>query len=201
MANGLRHTSLGTCAKLWLACASGLLWSSDQVVAQTFFEEMQLVSIDVGGLSSLARSMQNGSGGLSDGSRYSFDRYYSTDIPIPDVRFTMLSPITSDFGILWGFGTGESGDKYRIDPSFQIGFLYIEPLGDNEWLSLSVSTRLWGYFREKPCTANYGTVGGIQTVNCRMADSSMAPSETLDYLEERAPQDQFNISLRYQLRF
>ncbi|WP_170611180.1 hypothetical protein [Ruegeria arenilitoris] len=159
------------------------------------------MNIEVGGLSSLARSMQNGSGGLSDGSRYSYDRYYSNYIPIPDLRFTMLSPINSDFGILWGFGTGESGDKYRIDPSLQIGFLYIETLGDNEWLSLLVSTRLFGYLREKSCTANYGAVGGIQTVNCRMADSLMAPSETLEYLENRAPQDQFTVSLRYQFRF
>ncbi len=201
MANRLRRTHLGKCAGLWLTCLSGLSWSAEQLAAQTFFEDMQLVNIEVGGLSSIARSMQNGSGGLSNGSRYSFDRYYRSDIPIPDLRFTMLSPITSDFGIIWGFGTGESGDKYRIDPSLQVGFLYIQPLRDNEWLSLSVTTRLWGYFSEKSCTANYGAVGGIQTVNCRMADSLMAPSETLEYLEDRAPEDQFTLSLRYQLRF
>ncbi len=184
---------------LWLACLAGLPLLHQPANAQAFLEQVKLVSIQKGGLSSLARDLSRGMGGLSNGSRYSFDRYYSTDIP--EIRFTMLSPINSNFGILWGFGTGESGDKYRIEPSLKLGFLLVDQLSRNEWLSLSITAVLWGYLREKPCSADYGAVGGVQTVNCRMADSVLSPSETLKYLENKAPADQLSVSLRYQLRF
>ena len=167
--------------------------------AQSFFERMQLVSVETGGLSSLARSYGNLSGGLSSGARYSYDRYYSSDYD--DMRFTWLAPVTENFGVLWGFGTGESGDKYEIDPSLKIGFVMTEPITKNEWVSLSVSTVIGGYFKEDACTANYGAIGGVQRVNCRMADSILPPSETLRYLEDRPPEDQYFVALRYHLRF
>ncbi|MDU8946335.1 hypothetical protein [Ovoidimarina sediminis] len=155
--------------------------------------------MEEGNLSSLARSYGNLSGGLSDGTRYSFDRYYSSDYE--DIRFTWLSPVTENFGVLWGFGTGESGDKYEIDPSLKLGLILTDPITETEWISVSVTTIIGGYFREQACTADYGAIGGVQRVNCRMADSILPPSETLRYLEDRAPEDQFALSLRYNLRF
>ncbi|MDU8945062.1 hypothetical protein [Ovoidimarina sediminis] len=186
-------------ADLLSACACLCLLSAQPAPADTFAEGLTLVSVDVGGLSSLASSYEILSGGLSDGSRYSFDRYYASDYQ--DIRFTMLSPVSETFGILWGFGTGERGNKYRIDPSLKIGFVLTEPITKNEWVSLSVSTVIGGYFREEACTADYGAIGGVQRVNCRMADSILPPSETLEYLENRPPEDQVFISLRYHLRF
>ena len=167
--------------------------------AQAFLEDMELVGVGGGSLSSIAARFRKQSGGLSDGSRYSFNRYYSTDFE--DLHITMLSPITRNFGILWGFGTGERGEVYRIDPSLRLGFIATEPVGDNGLLSLTVSTVIGGYFREGACTADYGAIGGIQTVNCRMADSFLPPADTLDFLANQAPSDQFTMSLRYQLRF
>ena len=184
----------------WLACLCACLNSVGPIQAQdAFLEEMELVDVGVGDLSSLADRFSRQTGGLSDGSRYSFSRYYNSEIK--DWRFTMLSPVNSNFGILWGFGTGEGGAKYHIEPSLKFGFLAIEPIGDNGLLSLSVTTVMGGYFREDSCTADYGAIGGIQEVNCRMADSVMPPSETLDYLINKPPSDQLNVSLRYQIRF
>ena len=161
--------------------------------------DARLVGVEVGGLSSLAVEMAAGSGGLSDGSRYSFGRYYDTDMR--DLRVTMLSQLDDNFGIIWGFGTGEAGDKYHIEPSLKIGFVTTERISENEMMSFSISTVLWGYFREGACQADYGAIGGVQRVNCRMADSVLAPSETLDYLVNQAPADQISVSLRYNLRF
>lgn len=173
--------------------------SAKPASAQEILEDLELVGIGFGGLSSIAATFRVQTGGLSDGSRYSFNRYYSTNIR--DLRVTMLSPLNSNFGILWGIGTGESGAKYRIEPSFTVGFVATEPVGDNGLLSLTVSTVLGGHFREESCTADYGAIGGVQEVNCRLADSFLPPAETLDYLVDQPPSDRFNVSLRYRLRF
>ena len=186
-------------ADLGLACLCLCVASVKPAGANPFLEDMELIGVGIGGLSSLASSFRSGSGGLSDGSRYSFNRYYTSDFK--DVRFTLLSPIDRNFGIIWGFGTGESGSKYDIEPSLKFGFLATQPLGDNGLLSLSVSTVLGGYFREGACTADYGAIGGIQEVNCRLADSILPPAETLDYLENRAPSDRVSVSLRYRWWF
>jgi hypothetical protein len=186
-------------ADLGMACLCVCLLSGTPAPAQAFLEDMELVSVRISKISSHPTSFRSGTGGLSDGSRYSFDRYYSSDFK--DLRVTMLSQINSDFGVIWGFGTGERGEKYHIEPSLKIGFLQTVPVGDNGLLSLSVTTVLAGYFREEACTANYGAIGGIQTVNCRMADSILPPSETLKYLANEPPSDQVSVSLRYQLRF
>ena len=167
--------------------------------AQAFLEDMELIGIGGSGQSSIANSLGRRTGGLSDGSRYSYNRYYSTDFH--DLRVTMLSPINPNFGIIWGFGTGESGDKYQIDPSVKLGFLATEPVGESGLLSLSVAGILGGYFREGTCRANYGAIGGVQTVNCRMADSTLPPERTLDYLVNQRPSDQVMVSLRYQFQF
>lgn len=187
------------CANLGLASLCLCLISTTPARAQAFLEDMELVGVGVGGLSSLADSFSRRTGGLSDGSRYSFSRYYSSDFP--DLRVVMLSPINPNFGVIWGFGTGESGAKYHIEPSLKIGFLATQPVGDSGLLSLSVSTVLGGYFREGSCTADYGAIGGVQEVNCRMADSILPPAETLNYLVNKPPGDQLSVSLRYRLQF
>ena len=121
-----------------VACPLVSLCSPIPVTAQSFLEDMELIGVGVGGLSSLADSFSRRSGGLSDGSRYSFSRYYSSDVP--DLRITMLSPISRNLGIIWGLGTGESGEKYHIEPSLKIGFLAARPVGRSGLLSFSVST-------------------------------------------------------------
>ena len=36
----------------------------------------------------------------------------------------------------------------------------------------------------RPCTADYGAIGGVQAVNCRLAASQLDPAETLRHLEQ-----------------
>ena len=167
--------------------------------AQPFLEDAQLVDARLSSLSYTADDLGKGYGNLAGGGTYSFERWYDNDFG--DLRLTMLTPVNRNLGIFWGFGTGESGEKYQIDPSVKVGFLAIEPVGDNGTLSLSVSVVLGGYLREKSCTADYGAIGGLQTVNCRMADSVLPPSETLKFLLDEPPGDQVSISLRYEVRF
>ena len=167
--------------------------------AQWFLEDAHLVDVSVGSNSQDVDSLARGRGLLSDGSEYSFERWYSSNWE--DLRITMLTPLSRNFGVYWGFGTGESGEKYQIDPSIKVGFVATDEVSENGLLSLSVSVVLGGYMREEACTADYGAIGGIQAVNCRLADSPMPPSETLDYLLNEPPGDQISVSLRYRLRF
>lgn len=56
-------------------------------------------------------------------------------------------------------------------------------------MSLSVrATRiLGGRLRERSCVANYGEIGGVQAVNCRLAASVLPPGQTLGYLFNDKP--------------
>lgn len=176
-----------------------LLLMAGNCNAQWFLEDAQLTNVRVGDLSSEVDALSRGAGLLSDGTEFSFDRWYDSNWA--DLRFTFLTPISGNFGVYWGFGTGERGEKYAIDPSVKLGFVSISPISENSYLSLSVSAVLGGYLREKTCTADYGAIGGVQLVNCRMADSTLPPSETLKYLLDEPPKDQVVVTLRYQLKF
>ena len=167
--------------------------------AQWFLEEAHLVDVSVGSNSREVDTLARGRGLLSDGSEYSFERYYSSNWE--DLRITMMTPLSRNFGVYWGFGTGESGDKYQIDPSVKVGFVTTDEVSENGLLSLSVSVVLGGYLREESCSADYGAIGGVQSVNCRLASSPLSPEDTLDYLLNEPPGDQISVSLRYQLRF
>ena len=181
-----------------LAAGLCLVWAGD-ANAQAFLEDAQLVDVRIGKSSYDVSSLAGGRGILSDGSEYTFRKWYEADFP--DLRLTMITPISDTFGVYWGFGTGEGGEKYSIDPSIKVGFLATQPVGDNGILSLSVSVVIGGYLREESCTADYGAIGGVQSVNCRLADSVLPPSETLKYLLDERPGDQVSISMRYQWRF
>ena len=63
-------------------------------------------------------------------------------------------------------------------------------------LSLTVSGIFGGRLTESPCEADYGDIGGIQTVNCRLAASVLAPEETLKYLMNAAP-NRLSLSLSF----
>ena len=195
----LRDTRCRRLVRSGAVCLCARIVQPQELNAQAFLEDMELIGIGGSAQSSIAAQFRSQTGGLSDGSRYSFNRYYSTDFE--DLRVTMMSPMTDNFGIIWGFGTGESGNKYQTDPSLKFGFLATEPVGDNGLLSVVLTTVVGGYFRERACTADYGAIGGVQKVNCRMADSILPPAETLDYLVDQRPSDQVSISLRYRLQF
>jgi len=54
---------------------------------------------------------------------------------------------------------------------------------------------------EKTCSADYGQLGGIQTVNCRLAADVIPPEETLDYLVNLSGDTDAKISVSFSLAF
>jgi hypothetical protein len=135
----------------------------------------------------------------SDGSSIDMAPWYSSGWQ--DIQMTWLTEIDAANGVFWGFSTGEEGGKYRIDPGLTLGFLSVQELEDGWTVSLSTTFRFGGRLTEDPCTADYGEIGGIQTVNCRMSGSYLPPAETLDYLWDKAPEGQLDLNLRWELQF
>jgi hypothetical protein len=157
-----------------------------------------LVDIHQGSpLSDQARSLGDGGYELQNGNRVSFNQWYRASWV--DMHVDLLTQITEDTGILWGFGTGEEGEKYRIAPSLKLGFLTQMHPSPNSTLSLSLTTTIGGKLTEKSCQADYGDLG-TYSVNCRLAASQMAPEETLKYLVNAKPESQ-HLWLNYRVTF
>lgn len=164
-------------------------------LAETFLSDTQILAVSVSGHSDAVREIKYGRSFLSDGSTFSFKKWYSSDWF--DLRLIMMTQIKPGFGIVWGFGTGEIGQKYRIQPSLKIGFVAEEPVNRNGKLALSASVVLGGKLREESCIADYGDIGGVQAVNCRYSDSYLPPSDTLELLLDEPPPDRLEVAVRY----
>lgn len=147
-----------------------------------------------------AAGFRSGGYESAGGSWISFDRWYQ-NIGFKDTRLTWMSQLSPSLGLLWGFSTGEHGDKYRIDPSFKVGFVYQTNFGRHSYISIKATTLVGGWMKEKPCTADYGEIGGVQAVNCRLAASTLSPSDTLRYLINNAPADKDLLFVRYNYEF
>ena len=179
---------------------SALLGASPAIAQEIPTQEFttSLVDIHQGSpLSDRARGLGDGGYELQNGSWQSFNRWYRTRWV--DMHVDLLTQITNDTGILWGFGTGEQGEKYRIEPSFKLGFLTQVHPSANSILSLSFTTTFGGSLSEKSCEADYGDLG-TYNVNCRLAAGEMAPEETLKYLVNAKPESQ-HIWLNYRVTF
>lgn len=135
---------------------------------------------------------------LADGTWVPFAPWYHTDWP--DTRVDMLTQFGDDFGLLWGFGTGERGAKFTIDPSLRVGFVAQAHPSPNTLLSLTVRAIAWGNLNEKTCEGDYGEIAGVETVNCRLAATPLPPAETLQYLAHAEP-NRLHISLSYSASF
>ena len=135
----------------------------------------------------------------SDGSSIDMAPWYASGWQ--DLQMTWLTEIDASTGVFWGFSTGEQGGKYSIDPALTLGFLNVQDLEDGWTVSLSTTFRFGGRLTEDACIADYGAIGGVQTVNCRMSGSYLPPAETLDYLWDEAPEGQLDLNLRWELKF
>lgn len=196
---------------LWLVlalsghAASATMVQQDQTSAHAFipptsasFSQTHWVGIQFGSaLSAQMRNMSREGYELSNGQPVLFDRWYRTQWQ--DLQLTFMTELHPQWGLIWGFGTGERGPKYRIDPSLQLGFLFQQPLSQHSSWSVRATTRLGGRLREKTCSASYGIQGYQvpQTVNCRLAASELSPQETLKFLINEAPRDRFILNVRY----
>ncbi|AZO37190.1 hypothetical protein EOA27_04100 [Mesorhizobium sp. M2A.F.Ca.ET.037.01.1.1] len=183
----------GFCTAVLLACA--FLFASG-AAAQEW--TTSLVDVHQGSpLSDKARGLGTGGYELQSGSWISFSRWYHASWI--DMHVDFLTQITPDTGFLWGFGTGEQAEKYRIEPSLKLGFLTQTHPNPNSTLSLSVTTTIGGNLTEKPCEADYGEFG-TYSVNCRLAAGETAPEETLKYLVSARPET-MHLWLNYRLTF
>ena len=144
-----------------------------------------------------ARELRQGGFETADGAYVDFSRWYSPDWY--DTRVSWMTQVTPKFGILWGIGTGEQAEKYSIMPSLKIGFLYQTALSKNSVIAFTASTYIGGELRERTCSADYGDIGGVQEVNCRLAATALSPAETLNYLTYTRPSDTWQIT--YKLNF
>ena len=186
-----------------LACI-GLLASAAGPAAphweRPHWEGTRLAEVGVSSNSDYVRSVSYGYGILRDATRVPFEPWYGGDA-LPDLKFAFLTPVGPDVGFLWGFGTGDSGEKYWIEPSLKLGFIARRPLSEHAEIVGRMSFVIGGRLRERTCIADYGAIGGVQTVNCRLADSPLRPEDTLDFLFDRRPGDQVELSLRLNIRF
>lgn len=130
-------------------------------------------------------NIRNGGFELSNGKYVSFRDWYTTDWKDAQIKF--LTQVTPNLGLIWGLSTGERGEKYEIAPSLTLGLALQYPLRKNVKLGITATNSWGGMLREKPCTADYGAIGGIQSVNCRLAATFLPPAETLNYLLNEPP--------------
>ena len=167
--------------------------------AGAFARETHLLDIYHGSArSDQVDTLSSGSYELSGGEVIRFNDWYSS--PIPDLTVLMLTEVTGNFGIIWGLSTGESGEKYQIDPAVHLGFTWRIPLSDRATLSTSLTTVLGGRLRESSCSADYGSFGTAE-VNCRLAATLLSPEETLDYLLDEPGWKESRLTIRFELRF
>lgn len=136
---------------------------------------------------------------LSNGAPLSLKNWYTPTFT--DVRVTYMTQVHQKVGIIWGFSTGEKAQKYRVDPSIKLGLVFRNEFDKTSSLSLRGTTILAGRLHESACTADYGEIGGVQQVNCRMAASPMQPSQTLQYLHNEKPYNYNTLWLQFTKNF
>jgi hypothetical protein len=169
--------------------------SAFDIVEQTYFLNIRQGTP----LSDRVVLLSIGSLELSQGANVDFRRWYSPKFP--EMRIDFMTQFSEGIGFLWGVSTGEWGQKYRIAPALKLGFILQTQLSPLTTLSISFTSLFGGRLREKTCTADYGDIGGVQEVNCRLAASTLSPSDTLKYLVNMKPPDRLWVGMRFQTRF
>lgn len=179
---------------------SAVAMSGGAARGQGFWQDTYLLDVYAGSQrSAAARELSRGGYELSGGGYVDFRDWYSPGFP--DVTLLFLRQVTTDFGIIWGLSTGESGEKYRIDPALHLGFVYQYVPFENAVISVKATWPLFGKMRERTCEADYGDIGGVQTVNCRLAADPMPPEETLGYLVNLDGETDARISVGFTYSF
>jgi hypothetical protein len=145
-------------------------------------------------LNNKARALRDGGFETAVGDRIDFYKWYSPDLN--EIHITWLTQLSKSFGVIWGIGTGEKADKYTIDPSLKIGFVYQVEFHKNNYFTLSGTGSVGGNFREHTCMADYGDIGGVREVNCRLAATEMPPEMTLNFLESGIPDARVQVSYK-----
>lgn len=196
---------MSTCLLAGSTLASAADWSVAQWPgalsgAGSGDKSTHLVEVHQGGV--LSRRMSDlriGGYDTAQGQSVDFGHWYTTRWA--DARVGWMSQLNPNWGLLWGFGTGERAPKYSISPSFKLGLLYVtRPTRDSQFI-LRGTTSVGGNLRERACTGDYGAVAGVQQVNCRLAASTLAPADTLQYLNRASSSERRTLSIEYRIQF
>ena len=184
-------------AAFWLAALG--IWP-DLARADDFWAQSHWINLskESAQLSTL-RNMSRGGYELADGSYFAFKDLYQPKWR--NLRLDFMTEVNDELAITWGVSTGAWGRRFAIDPSVKLGFIYQVNTSRFSTITWSGSVVLGGRLREKACIADYGSIGGIVPVNCRLAASFLAPQETLRYLIDQRPNDYLSSSIKYVLRF
>lgn len=168
---------------------------------EAFLDDTHLLEVSIGSTrSDQASEMRRGGYELADGTPVSFDDWYRPRLK--ELNLVFLSEVSPALGLIWGMSSGESGEKYRMNPGVRLGFILQRPVGQGGVVSLQVTSMLGGRFQEKPCQADFGVIGGGSVaVNCRLAASTLPPAKTLDYLVRMSGADEARVTLRYDVSF
>lgn len=168
--------------------------------ANEFWDVTYLVGLTQGSsLTALVDRMSQGGYELSDATPVSFGRWYRRRWT--DLHLDMMTQLSPRVGLLWGLSSGESGPKYQIHPGVKIGMIWQIYQNGNSALTLSLSTVIGGNLVEFPCIADYGAIGGVQKVNCRLAATPIPPKDTLKYLVRAQSPYMGQALLTYTIRF
>ena len=162
----------------------------------SFFDSTYLLEVKQDTTLSLkAKELRYGGYETANGQPIVFDQWYTPNWS--ELQVAWLTQINKNFGIIWGISTGEQAEKYVIDPSLRLGFIYQREVKKNRFFSVTAYTFIGGELKEKTCTADYGEIGGIRTVNCRLAATTLEPEETLNYLVYAKPSSSVQLSFKY----
>lgn len=187
-------------AHAWDDAQTGLPTSSGRSGLAALVAATHLIELQQGSRLS-ARARELGSGGFetASGNRVNFRPWYSSRWR--NVSVAWLTQLSPGFGIIHGFSTGERGEKYEIAPALKLGLMLQHQSGKNAFITFRATTTLGGELSEKSCTADYGEIGGVQAVNCRLAATPLPPATTLDYLVREAPPDRLQAALTFHWQF
>lgn len=152
-------------------------------------------------LSDLINAYSRGGYETAFGEPVNFNRWYKPKNGWLDSKLMFMTQFSDNFGLLWGASTGEQGNKYTIAPSLRLGFVYRLPASATGNFYIRATTTIGGNLREKSCIADYGEIGGVQEVNCRLAAGVDTPAETLKSLANQKPYNQNVVSVLYRILF
>jgi hypothetical protein len=166
------------------------------ITENSFSQATYLIDINLEStLNRRAKALRDGGFETASGEQINFYSWYAPHTN--EIHVTLMTQITRNFCVIWGAGSGERADKYTIDPSIKIGFVYQAEFRKNHLFSISGIGSVGGDFREHTCMADYGGIGGVREVNCRLAATEMPPEMTLNYLESGKPDSIFQILYKF----
>ncbi|MCH8467642.1 MAG: hypothetical protein LAT78_13875 [Roseinatronobacter sp.] len=168
---------------------------AQSLLDQTFLLDMRSGS----SRSNIAAALSRGGYELDDQTPIDFADWYTARFPDFNVQF--LTSLNPNLGAIWGFSTGERGEKYRIYPGMWIGFIYRYEITDRIDWTFSAITMLGGDFKERDCIGDWPDLGGKQKVNCRLATTRLPPQDTLAFLIRQRGTRETRATWRFQIRF